>query len=230
MSNALPALNLEYKPDAQQALARIEAWWHGEILDRPAIQVWAPRPADGRPVVAAPPPKQYATLRDRWMDVPYVVERAAAHIANSYYAGEAFPQFNPNLGPEVMTAGYGAELIFSESTSWSIPILKDWHDTPKLKFDPNNVYISTILDLIRAALEAGKGKFLVGHTDMQGTLERNQKLARERAASVVAALTKDYGIKADRLTADGVGPLAPVASNSDEAGRAKNRRVEMVLR
>ncbi len=72
--------------------------------------------------------------------------------------------------------------------------------------------------------------FIVGHTDMQGTLERNQKLARERAASVVAALTKDYGIKADRLTADGVGPLAPVASNSDEAGRAKNRRVEMVLR
>jgi outer membrane protein OmpA-like peptidoglycan-associated protein len=32
------------------------------------------------------------------------------------------------------------------------------------------------------------------------------------------------------LTAEGVGPLAPVASNTDDAGRAKNRRVEMVLR
>lgn len=72
--------------------------------------------------------------------------------------------------------------------------------------------------------------FIVGHTDMQGSVERNQKLSRDRAAAVIAALTKDHGIKADRLSAEGIGPLAPVASNADEAGRAKNRRVEMVLR
>ena len=72
--------------------------------------------------------------------------------------------------------------------------------------------------------------FVVGHTDMQGSVERNQKLSRDRAASVIAALTKEYGIQADRLAAEGVGPLAPVASNAGEGGRAKNRRVEMVLR
>lgn len=72
--------------------------------------------------------------------------------------------------------------------------------------------------------------FIVGHTDMQGPAERNQKLSRDRAAAVIAALIKDHGIKADRLAAEGVGPLAPVASNADDAGRAKNRRVEMVLR
>lgn len=72
--------------------------------------------------------------------------------------------------------------------------------------------------------------FIVGHTDLQGSLDRNQKLSRDRALSVIAALTKDHGIKADRLAGDGVGPLAPAASNGSEAGRAKNRRVEMVLR
>lgn len=72
--------------------------------------------------------------------------------------------------------------------------------------------------------------FIVGHTDMQGALERNRTLSRDRAASVIAALVKEHGIAIDRLTADGVGPLAPAASNADEAGRAKNRRVEMVLR
>ena len=41
---------------------------------------------------------------------------------------------------------------------------------------------------------------------------------------------KEHGINTARLLADGVGPLAPVASNANEAGRAKNRRVEMVLR
>lgn len=72
--------------------------------------------------------------------------------------------------------------------------------------------------------------FIVGHTDMLGPIERNRTLSRDRAASVIAALVKDHGIAADRLTPDGVGPLAPAASNADEAGRAKNRRVEMVLR
>jgi len=72
--------------------------------------------------------------------------------------------------------------------------------------------------------------FIVGHTDMQGAVERNRTLSRDRAAAVIAALVKDHGIAVDRLTADGVGPLAPAASNADEAGRAKNRRVEMVLR
>jgi outer membrane protein OmpA-like peptidoglycan-associated protein len=77
---------------------------------------------------------------------------------------------------------------------------------------------------------AGTRVFIVGHTDMQGGLERNQKLSQERAASVVAALAGSHGIAKDRMTPDGVGPLAPVAANDAEAGRAKNRRVEMVLR
>lgn len=72
--------------------------------------------------------------------------------------------------------------------------------------------------------------FIVGHTDMQGSVERNQKLSRDRAAAVIAVMTREYGIKADRMTPDGVGPVAPVATNTTEAGRAKNRRVEMVLR
>ncbi len=72
--------------------------------------------------------------------------------------------------------------------------------------------------------------YIVGHTDMQGAAEHNQTLSRNRAAAVVDALVKQHGIAADRLGAQGVGPYAPVASNAAEAGRAKNRRVEMVLR
>lgn len=89
----------------------------------------------------------------------------------------------------------------------------------------------TLAEMAKWLNSNANGKvFIVGHTDMQGPLERNMKLSQERAASVISALSKGHGIKADRLTADGVGPLAPVASNLNEAGRAKNRRVEMVLR
>lgn len=69
---------------------------------------------------------------------------------------------------------------------------------------------------------------VVGHTDSQGGLDRNFDLSKRRAAAVRDALVRDYGIAAARLTANGVSYLAPVASNADDAGRAKNRRVELV--
>lgn len=66
-----------------------------------------------------------------------------------------------------------------------------------------------------------------GHTDSTGTAERNRMLSKERAETVMAALVAK-GIAADRLGAQGFGPDQPLAGNDDEAGRAKNRRVELV--
>lgn len=71
---------------------------------------------------------------------------------------------------------------------------------------------------------------VVGHTDNVGGYEFNLGLSRRRAEAVAAALTKDYGITAPRLTPNGVAYLAPVAVNTTEEGRAKNRRVELVPR
>jgi len=62
-----------------------------------------------------------------------------------------------------------------------------------------------------------------------GTLPANLDLSRRRADAVAATLSQGWGIARDRLTANGVASLAPVASNRDEAGRARNRRVELVL-
>ncbi len=69
---------------------------------------------------------------------------------------------------------------------------------------------------------------IVGHTDNVGGLEHNKDLSRRRAASVVKALSTQHSINPERLSSDGVAYLAPVASNRNAAGRAKNRRVELV--
>ncbi len=70
--------------------------------------------------------------------------------------------------------------------------------------------------------------WVVGHTDAVGAVDANMKLAQARAEAVVTALTTTHGVSPARLKGDGVGPLAPVASNDREEGRAKNRRVELV--
>jgi outer membrane protein OmpA-like peptidoglycan-associated protein len=69
---------------------------------------------------------------------------------------------------------------------------------------------------------------VVGHTDNVGVLGHNMTLSKQRAEAVVSALVSEHKIAASRLIANGVGPLAPVASNGGEDGRAKNRRVELV--
>jgi OOP family OmpA-OmpF porin len=70
--------------------------------------------------------------------------------------------------------------------------------------------------------------YVVGHTDNVGAYDYNMGLSQRRAAAVVTALTSQHGIVATRLKAAGAGPLAPVAPNDTDDGRAKNRRVELV--
>ena len=69
---------------------------------------------------------------------------------------------------------------------------------------------------------------VVGHTDNQGASDSNLDLSRRRSASVVRELESKYSIAANRLDSFGCGLYAPVASNDDEEGRARNRRVELV--
>jgi outer membrane protein OmpA-like peptidoglycan-associated protein len=71
---------------------------------------------------------------------------------------------------------------------------------------------------------------IVGHTDATGSFDGNLELSRHRAAAVVRALVSEHAVPAEQLTAHGVGPLCPVAPNTDASGRARNRRVEIVER
>lgn len=69
---------------------------------------------------------------------------------------------------------------------------------------------------------------VVGHTDNVGQAEANLKLSQARAEAVLSELVAGHGVAAARLRPFGNGPFAPVASNDGEAGRAQNRRVELV--
>ena len=71
--------------------------------------------------------------------------------------------------------------------------------------------------------------WVVGHTDYVGTPESNLTLSSARAASVVKYLTASLGVDSKRLGSFGAGPYAPVAPNITDEGRARNRRVELVV-
>jgi outer membrane protein OmpA-like peptidoglycan-associated protein len=68
---------------------------------------------------------------------------------------------------------------------------------------------------------------IAGHTDSSGTMAHNKTLSENRAQAVLQALV-GRGIAADRLASVGFGQEKPIADNATEAGKAKNRRVELI--
>jgi outer membrane protein OmpA-like peptidoglycan-associated protein len=102
-----------------------------------------------------------------------------------------------------------------------------YFDTNKSEVKPNSEpALGEIVKLMKT--EANLKLHVVGHTDNVGGLAPNMELSRRRAQAVVDALVKKYSIAPARLIANGVANLAPVASNTNEDGRALNRRVELV--
>ncbi len=95
--------------------------------------------------------------------------------------------------------------------------------------DISGSFYPTLDSLVLVFKEFNKnGINIVGHTDSTGSLQLNQNLSNHRALSVANYLTTK-GIAGSRISAYGVGPSQPIASNDNQAGRAQNRRVEITL-
>ncbi|MBS3819396.1 DUF4892 domain-containing protein [bacterium] len=109
----------------------------------------------------------------------------------------------------------------------SVRIYGIYFDTDKATIKKKSeTALAEIAKLLKQNPELKLG--VVGHTDATGDVEYNMDLSQQRAESVVKFLTSEHGIAEDRLTPRGLGPWAPVASNEDEDGRARNRRVELI--
>lgn len=103
-----------------------------------------------------------------------------------------------------------------------------------IHFDTNKATIKpeskpAIDEIVKLLTDSPELKiYIVGHTDNQGALQYNMDLSHRRAIAVRDELVNTYGIDINRLGAVGMGFFAPVTSNKTEAGRAENRRVELV--
>ena len=123
-------------------------------------------------------------------------------------AGAATKDLSKDLAANCHVAIYGVLFDFNKSTlqAASDPVLQQILDllkkTPALKLE------------------------IQGHTDNVGNDAYNQTLSESRAKAVVSWLT-GHGVATARLTAKGYGKSKPIADNATDAGRAKNRRVEI---
>lgn len=119
-----------------------------------------------------------------------------------------------------------ASLATALSTSGAVAIRDILFDTGKATIQPTSAgTLTMIADVLKA--DPDLSLEIQGHTDNVGSAATNLALSKERAAAVKAALV-NAGVDDTRLSTNGFGDTQPVADNSTDEGRARNRRVELV--
>jgi outer membrane protein OmpA-like peptidoglycan-associated protein len=172
-------------------------------------------------------------------------KKGGAHVAlfvANYKAGTVTPKnLQPKPGVPVValdlieTQAMEEKMVLVKAEEMATGILQQgsvnlygFHfDTASAALKPES---DATLDEVAKLLKSDSALRLlvVGHTDIVGKFDGNIELSQNRAASVVAALSKRVPSAASRLTPCGVGYQCPIATNSSEEGRAKNRRVALV--
>ena len=133
----------------------------------------------------------------------------------------------PKIRDKKMIVVQADEMRQTLDQDGSIALYGIYFDTAKASLKPESApTLKEIATLLTAQPELAL--LVVGHTDSQGQYDYNVRLSEQRAQAVKAALVSQYGIAAGRLTPAGAGMMAPVATNTTEEGRAKNRRVALV--
>lgn len=119
------------------------------------------------------------------------------------------------------------ELAKTLSEKGSVALHNILFDTGKatLKAESSSA-LAPVGELLKS--DAGLKLEIQGHTDNVGAAAANLKLSQERALAVKTYLIQTFGVSASRLTTAGFGDTKPVADNKTDAGRAQNRRVELV--
>ncbi|QUS36505.1 OmpA family protein [Falsirhodobacter algicola] len=165
-----------------------------------------------------PEPEMHVDLGDfRFISAQRGAARLAVTVSRS--GVEAFVQrteVTPDAPTPLPQAGFGAQAVVLEGLDFA---------SGESALQGAQPALEPLLDWLRRTPQARV--MLVGHTDRSGDAAANLALSRSRAEAVRDWLITQ-GIAAERLRADGVGGLAPRDTDATEAGRARNRRVEVL--
>ena len=157
---------MKWKPDWPKARENLVRWWRGEGL---AFCLLAPRPEPLESLPAPPAPEDVAV---RWTDPCYRLAKAEHDMAHTWFAGEAFPYFDTQIGPGSLGLFLGVEPGFAPSTVWYEPCIQDPDAFGAIQFRPgNNRWLDVHLALIEHGLARAQDRYLVGVPDLIENLD-----------------------------------------------------------
>lgn len=159
---------LAFKPDLADAARRWDAYYAGDLIDRPLVQVTAPRPG-ARTVPGA-------SYHDKiYGDLDKIIDGILINAEAVYYGGESIPAYWMSFGADEVGAFCGGgELHFNESspdTNWSTPFVDDWDKHLPLHLDEGNRLWLRMQEFYRKTVARTAGKMLLCHLDMHTNMD-----------------------------------------------------------
>jgi len=173
------------------------------------VAVVAPPPAPPAPIPAASAPAPAAAAVPATAAATAAAPAAAAVVAVPAVAAAATPQTKP-----MRTVTVGGDAFFDTNKA---TFRKEAQ--PELEKFSERIRRVTSVEAVQ----------ITGHTDNTGASDYNQKLSEQRAATVKDFLVKN-GVDPSKITILGKGQSSPIADNATSEGRAKNRRVEVMVK
>jgi len=205
---------LEFKPDLEEAVKRLEAFYAGDIIDRPVIMVTAPKEG----VKGARGSNYYERV---FGDMDDIIDRAIQSARATYYGGEAVPTFNPSFGPDEVAVFTGAEFRWSKDsgdTNWSVPYVDDWEKSLPITLKEDNPLWQRMLEFYRKAGEKLAGKMAICPLDLHTNMDL---LAAIRGPQRLCEDTIDCPELIDRAMADARAIFPKLWDAISEAGRMR---------
>ncbi len=161
-------MHMSTKPDIDRAIQMWDAYWAGEVLDRPLVVASVPKQGASKITVSnryhnalAGKHAEQLALIDNWLD-------------STRFMCEAIPCVGSDLGPDQFAAFLGADLEYSDdspNTNWVTPIIEDWQDFLPLRFDESNATWQKALQYSRFLARHGEGRFLVSVSDLHSNAD-----------------------------------------------------------
>ena len=156
------------KPDFDECIARIYAWYDQKIIDRPPVRFHHHNVEYERHRAIAGP---WKTAEERWLDLDFQIRTFTDSLQGATFLGETFPVFWPNLSAVVYNLFLGQRPDFDDVTAWVHPCVNDLDHLPPLKVQRENRYYRAVEQLTAKALAVAESKFLVGYTDMYAGID-----------------------------------------------------------
>lgn len=149
------------KDNWNQTKERFELFWSLENHDRPLFEITGIKEGFIPKKISKPD-----SLWQRWLDGEYVEKMARDKMEGTYYAYEAFPTYMPDLGPDILGAILGDDLIFHNETSYAAHTMKEteW-GARSFAFDRTNIWHRRIHELTEYMVKEARGDYLVGLAD-----------------------------------------------------------------
>ena len=152
---------------------RYEAFWHGEIIDRPLLQITADSPNPPAQVPEdSPPADDPDALLDWFVNPKKVLPRLEREVAGNYYTADAFPYIFP-VSPSlvaIQSAYLGGNYTISTGnmSGWCDPIIDQWETRKPMVVEQDNIWWKYSRELLTEGAKIAAGRFCVGIPDLQG--------------------------------------------------------------